>query len=127
VDIHGARKAGIKLNNESIFKKADWIFQIKGVYNLLFDLIHDDFPIRLETVAYVKDRIDDAFFMHHFTNKHNGALSTNSADPPSVPTQVIRTSMEQVYSYRSVNKNGLTESDVKVKPDPLFNEIGYGV
>lgn len=140
MDFNGATRAAVKLMTSTEFassapfitSKVNWQVQINGVYNLLFPYMHTDYAVRLETVQYVQNRIQEAMMNHNSTNKHNGALSTPGINVPILPTQIIKTQMEKQFIYKKLTKNGLTTYAIMVKipttpTDLLFTTIGYGL
>jgi hypothetical protein len=119
MDIAGATKAAVQIVTNPSLIKAKWDIQISGAYNLLFPLIHKDFPNRKEIMKYVADKITNAFKNHNDTHLHNGQACTSVPDAPDVPKEVDFIKEEKIFL-----KYG---EQINAKVDPKFDTIGYGV
>lgn len=127
MDISGATKAATQILTVPdlvtaapfVSMKAQWDTQINGSYNLLYPLIHKDFPNRREIMKYISDKITKAFINHNSSHTHNGLYCTSIPDTPDMPTQVDYIKDEKLF-----NKYG---ESISTKIDPKYDVIGYGV
>lgn len=117
VDIKGASMAATKLMAAGALRgyklpmvpqKVQSMVQNTGTYDLIFPIMHIDFPTRLEVFT----AIQNAFNMHHNTNKHFG---TGSVPGMTTVPQIGIMAMETMIDGQ------------KVRARSPVNSVGYGV
>lgn len=81
IDLAGATQACLKaasnpvltsmgITTASYAQKSTWNMAVQGAYALLFPLIHQHFPSRIETQTFVSEYVQTSFLQHHAQNSH---------------------------------------------------------